>query len=230
VCAIVFLVVGIARGGLALGVVPYAAARWEISRASGAAVRPLEREIALAVNQPLFLSWWSRRRSPWLTGDSYLGALGRRPLTQTLGSVIGAIALDQRANGVRFDRVVMPPDDPAIKANLIGTEFAAEFFGADGTTTTVPVAHPRGDFERLTHLPADLRPYDPMIATEDLTVLLQDAVQVQGVRHFYIVKPPAKASGTWVLYSHTALTGKAPRDFFLVPLERAPIPIPGETK
>jgi hypothetical protein len=230
VCAIVFLVVGIGRAALALSVVPVAAARWQISRAGGGSVPTLESKIALAVNQPLFLSWWSGRRAPWLTGDSYLQALGRRPLTQTLGSVIGAVVVKQRADGVLFNRMVMPPDKPAITAELVGTGYSAVFEGAAGNTNSIPVSHPRRYVERLTGMRVDLRPYNPLLTDEALYRLIRDAKQVPGVKHFFVVRPPANASGTWVLYSHSALTGKAPRDFFLVPIELAPVPIPGEAK
>jgi hypothetical protein len=222
--AVIFMVVSIGQALLALAPVPIAAARWEAQRIrgrSGQHARSLSDSIAAAMDNRLYRSWWAGRRPLWLTGDSYLQALSMRPLTQTLGSAIGAVVLHEQSSGTRFVRVIMPNDDPASKAALIGTILAAEFTRADGSVASLKVGNPGIRVQSLTGLPVEQRPYWPLLSQAQLASILQTTKLREVIPHMFVAVQSGP-SGTWVVYARPAPKGPALRDFYLIPVEIAP--------
>jgi hypothetical protein len=223
IASVAILVFALGRAALGAGTFPYA--MWNIYERAIAENSPIKlRPLTEAAWQRVrrnehFTDWWGGRRIPWLSGDDYVAALANRPLDLTLGPILGALVSREREKGVGFSAVIMP-DDPL---ELVGTDVAAVFEKADGTTVVKYLSHPATSFERASEVPVIRKPYNALLDDAQLVELKRRARLVKKSEGIYFAVPPAGASGTWVLVSQVAVASKTGRQFYLVPEELSPV-------
>lgn len=225
--AVGYLCISIVRAFLGMGTLPYAFGRLALGSAANAhyASSDLPSLVRQAWGQArdgrYVQSWWAGRRRPWLTGDDYVAALASRPPDRTLGCLLGAVVARERDAGLRFDRLVMPPDDPATNGQLVGTTVAASFIRADGQRVAFEITHPGRDFTWVSGVPVETRPYRFMLDDAEWEQI-ERATRVRKVTdRLYIADPEAVGAGSWVLMCREVDEGKTHRDFLLVPAELA---------
>ena len=162
------------------------------------------------------VSWWGIRPAPFRLGGSYLAAVSAHTPARTLGSVIGVIAEQDRAKGVRFERVIVPTD----RTRLYGQPPGLLVVSADGSSDRTGWRPLASDAAAFTDVPVVKQKYDPVLTDAQYAAVKTKSRLRKRADSVFVGKPVEGGSGVWVLLAHPS---GADRQYLLVPLEASPL-------
>lgn len=214
VVLIACVMVAVVRVAAVVATVPYA---FFVSRRAASEARaagrpvPAVRITERVANSGPFESWWGDRRVPYREGGDYLGVITHHSASRALGCIIGVLVERDRAEGIRFERVIFP----ASAELLYGVEAGTPMVRADGTPFRSYWAPPARDAAHFTDVPLVEAEYDPVLSAADAEALGGLKERTESV---FIASPAPSGSGVWVLHVRQG----EKREFLLVPVETSP--------
>lgn len=214
VAVVACLVIALARVALVVATVPYAVYVNRRAVATGAPTNSIGSRVA---GSGPWLSWWGGRANPHRDGGDYLGVMARHITSRNIGTVMGVLIVNDNAKGYGIGRVIVPADNDA----LIGETTGNLMQRADGTEFRTYWAPISRDVAMFTDVPVITQTYDPVLTAAQARRLRASAGLKEQSREFYVGKPAARGTGTWVLYADT--TSDENRTYVLIPLEKSPM-------
>jgi hypothetical protein len=170
---------------------------------------------APALNSGVFDLWWGVRPTPSRDGGDFLRVLDHLPPERTLGSVVGVVLERAARAGTPASELIIPKDT----ATLFGMPPFDITVQPDGTTVSVPWTGIDSYAETYANVVVVQRDYPPTLSDQQIAGIKRDFGLVSATHFVSIGRSPARASGTWVIYSSTAL----PRTYLLLPIEDSPM-------
>lgn len=206
--------VAVVRVAAVVATVPYA---YYVSRKAESDARaagrpvPTIRMTERVANSGPFESWWGGRRVPYREGGEYLGVITHHSASRALGCILGVLVERDRAEGVRFERVILPSS----AERLYGVEAGTPMVRADGTPFRSYWAPPARDAAYFTDIPFTEADYDPVLLDADVESLPDLEERTESV---FFAPPAQSGSGVWILHVRQGER----REFLLVPAESSP--------
>ena len=219
IAVVACLGIGLVRFAAVAVTVPYAVYvdRRDAAAADAAGVPPTSTSVMERVaHSAPFVSWWGGRGIPYHAGGSYIAVISHHVTTRTLGCLIGLIAEDDQKRGILVRRVIVPSD----RAALYGEAPGKLEQSANGDLIRTGWPSLASDSAFFSDVRVVQKRYNPVISAEQDAQLVGNAHLSLRSKNFYVGRPRAGGSGTWILL---AWRGVPQREFLLVPIEASPV-------